>query len=132
MLEISPPYCFGSLGVNIESEMSQIRVKFANIIPLLVFNLQATFLLEFLLNFVSSFFLLQILNLYSQFLLNAPGLQSFQNLLTLIIVSPKEVSGILWIMHVIRPRLRPRTQRFSCVQPTGYISQGFFSNLAHA
>ena len=33
MLEISPPYCFGSLGVNIESEMSQIRVKFANIIP---------------------------------------------------------------------------------------------------
>ena len=34
MLEISPPYCFGSLGVNIESEMSQIRVKFANIIPL--------------------------------------------------------------------------------------------------
>ena len=34
MGEVSPPYCFGSLGVNIESAMSQIRVKFANIIPL--------------------------------------------------------------------------------------------------
>ena len=34
MLEISPPYCFRSLWVTIESEMSQIRVKFANIIPL--------------------------------------------------------------------------------------------------
>ena len=34
MLEIWPPYCFGSLRVNIESEMSQIRVKFVNIMHL--------------------------------------------------------------------------------------------------
>ena len=33
MVEVSPPYCYGIFLVKIESEMSQIRVKFANIIP---------------------------------------------------------------------------------------------------
>ena len=59
MLEISLTYCFGSLQVNIESEMSQIiRVKFANIVLLacvqptdhisggIVFNFAETLLWE--------------------------------------------------------------------------------------
>ena len=46
----------------------------------------------------------------------------------LLLLYPQTESGILWIMHVIRPRPRPRphTQRFSCVQPTGHILYGIF------